>query len=125
MGMSASLLPAEQTNASDDLLLHLTDQNFNDQIKQGYVLVDFWAEWCGPCRAIAPTVEGLAKKYKGTLKVGKLDVDSNPLTSNTFGIMSIPLVVLFKDGQPIDSLLGAKPEQLFDQMIKKNIPELA
>ena len=125
MGMSANLLPAQQTNAYGDLVLHLTDKDFAEQIKQGYTLVDFWAEWCEPCREIAPIVEKLAQKYSGKLKVGKLDTDSNPLTSNMYGVMSIPLVVLFKDGQPVDSLLGARPEQFFDQMIKKNIPELA
>lgn len=122
--MSASLVPAQQTSAAGNLIVHLTDQDFNEQIKQGYTLVDFWAEWCGPCRAIAPIIENLAEKYQGKVKVGKLDTDANPLTSSNYGIMSIPLVVLFKDGQPIDSLLGAKPEPFFDQMIKKNIPEL-
>ncbi|MBE2280000.1 MAG: thioredoxin [Ignavibacteriaceae bacterium] len=122
--MSASRVPSEQTNASDELILHLTDQNFDENTKEGFVLVDFWATWCTPCRAIAPIVEKLAEKYNGKLKVGKLDTDENPLTSNRFGIMSIPLVVLFKDGQPVDSILGARPEQFYDQMIKKNIPEL-
>lgn len=127
MGMSANLVPNQSgtSNGQDDLIVHLTDQTFNDETKQGYVLVDFWAEWCAPCRAIAPIVHDLAVKYKGKLTVAKLDIDNNPLTQSSYGVMSIPLCILFKDGQPIDSLLGAKPKQFFEQFLQKNIPELA
>lgn len=126
MGMSAKLVPNQANSGTghDDLITHLTDQTFNDQIKQGYVLVDFWAEWCAPCRAIAPIIHELAEKYQGKLKVAKLDIDNNPLTQSSYGVMSIPLCILFKDGQPIDSLLGAKPKQFFEQLLQKNIPEL-
>lgn len=126
MGMSAKLIPNQATSGAghDDLITHLTDQSFSDQTREGYVLVDFWAEWCAPCRAIAPIIHELAEKYQGKLKVAKLDIDNNPLTQSSYGVMSIPLCILFKDGQPIDSLLGAKPKQFFEQLLQKNIPEL-
>lgn len=124
--MSAKLIPNQATSGAghDDLITHLTDQSFSDQTREGYVLVDFWAEWCAPCRAIAPIIHELAEKYQGKLKVAKLDIDNNPLTQSSYGVMSIPLCILFKDGQPIDSLLGAKPKQFFEQLLQKNIPEL-
>lgn len=125
MGMTAKLLPAEQSNAGEGNIIHLTDQSFSTEISNGYVLVDFWAEWCGPCRAIAPIIEELSNKYVGKLKFAKLNIDENPVTTSSFGIMSIPLCILFKDGQPIDSLLGAKPKPFFEELLKKNIPELA
>lgn len=123
MPMSANLLPA-QTNSADGNIVHLTDQTFADGTKSGFVLVDFWAEWCGPCRAIAPIIHELSEDYKGKVTFAKLNIDENPLTTNKFGVMSIPLCVLFKDGEPVDSLLGARPKTFFDQMLKKNIPEL-
>lgn len=90
----------------------VTDANFNEEVLQSDipVLVDFWAGWCAPCKMIAPTVEKIAVDFEGKIKVCKMDVDSNPQTPGNFGIRSIPTLILFKDGQPADQLVGAQPE---------------
>ncbi|MBM4165649.1 MAG: thioredoxin [Ignavibacteria bacterium] len=93
--------------------LQLTDSTFQTEVinSQTPVLVDFWAEWCGPCRMIAPIVEELAKEYDGKLKVGKVDVDSNPQISMDFGIRSIPTLMIFKGGKVVDQIIGAVPKR--------------
>jgi thioredoxin 1 len=91
----------------------LTDANFKEEVLDSDqpVLVDFWAVWCGPCRAIAPTIEKLAADFEGTAKVGKLDVDNNPQTAMQFGIRSIPTLLFFKDGRVVDQVVGMMPER--------------
>lgn len=74
------------------------------------VLVDFWAEWCGPCKMVAPVVEKLANDYEGRVKVVKVDVDANPMLSGTYGVRSIPTLLIFRDGEPVDQVVGALPE---------------
>ncbi|MFC1513640.1 thioredoxin [candidate division KSB1 bacterium] len=93
-------------------LVHFTDANFDDEVLKSDlpVLVDFWAEWCAPCKMIAPTVEEIAKEYEGKLKVGKVDVDSNPQISSKFQIRSIPSLFIFKDGKVADQIVGAVPK---------------
>lgn len=88
--------------------LILTDQNFDEEIKKATlpVLVDFWAEWCGPCKMLAPVLEEIAKDMEGKLIVGKVDVDANPAVSQKFGVMSIPTLILFKNGQPVKQMVG-------------------
>jgi thioredoxin len=76
------------------------------------VLVDFWADWCGPCQAIAPIVEELAREYEGRLKVMKLDVDENPRTASTYKVQSIPTLLVFKDGKPTERIVGAVPKHV-------------
>jgi thioredoxin 1 len=93
------------------LELQATDQNFAAEVEQakGVVLVDFWAEWCGPCRAIAPVIERLAEDYRGRVKVLKLDTDAHQLTAAKYRVRSIPTLLLFKDGQVVDGVIGADP----------------
>jgi len=98
-----------------ELITHVTDDSFSNEVEQakGVVVVDFWAEWCGPCRAIAPILEGLAKTYEGKLQVAKLDVDVNQRTSMRFNVRSIPTLLFFKDGKLVDSVVGlAQPAEL-------------
>jgi len=92
--------------------LAVTSGNFATEVLQSPlpVLVDFWAAWCGPCRAVAPTVEALASEYAGKLKVVKLDVDESGDVAGQFGVQSIPTLILFKDGQPVERLVGAVPK---------------
>ena len=93
------------------MAFHFTDENFELEALQGdkVVLVDFWATWCGPCIAIAPTIELLADEFAGKAVVGKLDVDNNPQVANAFGIRSIPTLLIFKNGQLVDKQIGAAP----------------
>lgn len=100
--------------------VQITDDNFNEEVMNSDkpVLIDFWAEWCGPCRMIAPIVEELSNEFDGKLKVGKLDVDQNQQTAIKFGVRSIPTVLLFKDGEVKDTIIGAVPKSIFSDKIK-------
>ena len=93
-------------------LIEITDDNFENEVIKSElpVLIDFWAVWCGPCKMIAPIVEELATEYNGKAKIGKLDVDSNQQTSIKFGVRSIPTLLLFKDGELKDTIIGAVPK---------------
>jgi thioredoxin 1 len=93
---------------SDNGISHVTDASFAADVEQqkGLVLVDFWAEWCTPCRAIAPILQDLAKVYQGRVRITKLDVDANQLTSMRFNVRSIPTLLFFKDGKLVDSVVG-------------------
>jgi thioredoxin 1 len=100
--------------------LVVSDETFEQEVLQSPVpvLVDFWAAWCGPCKAIAPVVEELAGEYEGKMKVMKLDVDENPRTPTTYGVQSIPTLLIFKDGRPAERIVGAVPKKLLVDKIQ-------
>ena len=96
--------------------LKFTDANFQNEVLESDrpVLVDFWAAWCGPCRAVGPTIEELAEQYDGTVKVGKLNIDENPQAPSDLGISSIPAVLLFKNGKVVETLVGVQPKERYE-----------
>lgn len=101
--------------------VQFTDANFDSEALKSNVpvVVDFWAEWCGPCRMIAPIIEELANEYEGKVKVGKLDVDSNQQTSIKYGVRSIPTVLFFNKGEVVDTIIGASSKAQFISKIKR------
>ncbi|MEI6184633.1 MAG: thioredoxin [Bacteroidota bacterium] len=101
------------------MALEFTDSNFQTEVLSSdkLVVVDFWAEWCGPCRAIGPVIEELSKEYEGKAKIGKLNVDNNSNVSTNFGITSIPCILFFKGGQIVDKQIGAVPKSVLDKKI--------
>ncbi len=103
--------------------IHLTDDTYDEVVVKSDipVLIDFWATWCGPCRMIAPIIEELAVEYEGKIKVCKLDVDNNQKVAMMYGIRSIPTVVIVKNGEEVDRILGAVPKQHFVERIKNHI----
>jgi thioredoxin 1 len=99
----------------------VTDSDFGEQVISSStpVLVDFWAEWCGPCRALGPVIENLSEEYAGQVKVAKVDVDANPQIAMQFGIRSIPTVMLFDKGQIVDTFIGVRPKSDYAASIDK------
>ena len=91
--------------------------NFDELVLQSKtpVMVDFWATWCGPCRMVAPIVEELAEEYDGRISVGKVDVDQNPGVASRYGVMSIPSLIIFKDGKPVSNIVGYRPKEQLKQ----------
>lgn len=106
-------------------LIQATDANFEQEVLNSSlpVLVDFWAPWCGPCLMVAPVIEQLAEIYQGKLKVVKVNVDENPAISARFQIMSIPTLILFKDGKPVDSVIGALPKNQMIRFLSKYLDQ--
>ena len=98
-----------------------TDSNFDDETKNGVVLVDFWAEWCGPCRRLAPTVDALATEFDGRATVAKMNVDENPNVPGRFAIRGIPTLLLFKEGQLAETIVGLAAKEDIAKMIERHL----
>ena len=98
-----------------------TDANFGDEVKNGVVLVDFWATWCAPCRRIAPIVDQLAEEYNGKLTVAKVDIDENPMTPSKFMVRGIPTLLLFKNGDLMETIVGLETKDRLAQVINKHL----
>jgi thioredoxin 1 len=99
----------------------LTDENFQREVleRTELVMVDFWADWCGPCHIMAPVIEELAAEFEGEVRVGKLDVDANPQAAETYGIRSIPTILFFQDGKIVDQVIGVAPKIELATRLKK------
>ncbi|HVX27110.1 MAG TPA: thioredoxin [Parafilimonas sp.] len=105
------------------MALEFTDTNFETTVLKNDKLsvIDFWAEWCGPCRAIGPVIEELSKEYEGKVNIGKVNVDLNPSVSMNYGITSIPAILFIKGGKVVDKQIGAVPKSILDKKIKANL----
>lgn len=106
---------------ASDQLITITDTNFDSEVLKSSqpVLIDFWASWCAPCRAIAPVVEQLAQEYAGKIKFGKVNIDENPRTPTQFDVRSIPTLLMFRDGKVVGQIIGAVPKPKIDDLLKK------
>jgi thioredoxin 1 len=116
-----TLMKNYNPESESDHLLKLTDATFAKSTSKGVVLVDFWAPWCTPCKMIAPVVSELAEEFKGRAKIGKLNVDENKQVAANLGIRSIPTLILFKDGKPVERFTGVKPKSTFQKAILKQL----
>ena len=101
-------------------IVNVTDQTFEQETAEGLVLADFWAPWCGPCKMIAPVLEEINGEMNETVKIVKLDVDDNQETAGKFGVMSIPTLLLMKDGKVVDQVVGFKPKEALVELINKH-----
>jgi thioredoxin 1 len=106
---------------TSETVFEVTDANFDEAVLQSQepVMIDFWAAWCGPCRALAPVVEEVATAYKGKVKVGKMDVDKNPATPNRYGVRGIPTLLVFKGGQVAEQIVGYVPKDQITRALDK------
>ena len=113
----------QERKTMSDLIVNTTDANFDQDVLQSDVpvLVDFWATWCGPCKAIAPILEDLATEYQGKVKIVKVDVDNNPQAASRFGIRNIPTLFVFKDGEKVDSVMGLQPKAELAKVLDKHL----
>ncbi|MFS8651518.1 MAG: thioredoxin [Caldibacillus sp.] len=106
---------------SNMAIIHATDNDFKEHIKEGLVLTDFWAAWCGPCRMIAPVLEEIDAEMGDQVQIVKIDVDENQATAAEYGVMSIPTLILFKDGEIVDKVIGFRPKEALVEVINKHL----
>ena len=109
--------------ANSKNVLLATDDNFNTEVlaNAGLTMVDFWAEWCGPCKALGPTIDALADQFAGQVKVYKMNVDEHPGAAQQFNIRGIPTILFFKDGKIVDQLVGNQPKDSFVSVVQKHL----
>ncbi len=105
---------------ASEKIIHLSEDDFDNGISKGLTLVDFWAEWCAPCLALAPTMDELADSYSEKLTVAKVNIDANPGIPTKFGIRGIPTVILFKDGEQLDIFVGNSPQKI-KEMVERAV----
>ena len=111
-----------KSGATNDTIVTLTTDNFNEQIATGVVMVDFWATWCMPCKAMAPVIDEIASQTTGKVKVGKVDIDENKDLARQFGIQAIPTLIIFKDGKQVETLVGMQSKESIVQALSKYVP---
>ncbi|NDI36805.1 thioredoxin [Chengkuizengella sediminis] len=103
-------------------IVNVSDQSFKGEVEStGTVLVDFWAPWCGPCKMVAPVLEELDEEIGTELKIAKVNVDDNPESASRFGVMSIPTLIVFKDGAPVDKVVGFQPKDALKSVVSKHL----
>jgi thioredoxin 1 len=109
--------------SGEESVVHVTDSNFEQEVVKSAKpsLVDFWAPWCGPCKAIGPILEELAGEYKDKVNIVKVNVDDNPKTASAYGVRSIPTLILIKEGKTVDTLIGLVPKERLEEFIKKGL----
>ena len=113
----------QESLAVNNVVVHLDDDDFETLVIQSKkpALIDFWADWCQPCHMMAPTVEALAEEYGDRIRVAKLDIDANPMTTHKYGIRSIPALLLFKDGQLVQQIVGVQPKEEIARIIEQHL----
>ena len=108
---------------ASDKIVELNSDNFDQETQGEPILVDFWAEWCGPCRAVAPVLDELAEEWDGKVRIGKLNLDDNREVAARFRVQGIPTFLLFKDGQLADQIVGVMPKAAFQKFIERNLEQ--
>ncbi len=105
---------------ASDKIITLNDENFANEVKESSIpiLVDFWAEWCAPCRMVAPVLDELAEEFDGKIKIGKVNVDQNRSVAAQYGVMSIPTLILFKNGELVEQMVGAQPKENLQKVLQ-------